>query len=190
MRQGRFREDLFYRLNVISLNCPSLRERREDVFELALHFLRLYSGQAGKQINRIEEEALEALASFSWPGNIRQLENAIERAVVLADGESIGPADLPPEIRDREYSDPKDPAWPGFESAAGTNRTTSPPVSIGNSRAGAGTTRELSHDVEALERSLVHEALEQCRGNKAQAARLLGIPRSTLFSKLRRLGIE
>src|SRR5581483_2066190 len=78
IRQGRFREDLFYRLNVISLRCPSLRERREDIFELAWHFLHVYSARAGKPIARIDEDALEVLAQYTWPGNIRQLENAIE----------------------------------------------------------------------------------------------------------------
>src|SRR5581483_8406053 len=98
IRQGRFREDLFYRLNVISLQCPSLRQRREDIFELSLHFLHMYSRQAGKNIVRIEEDALETLAGYHWPGNVRQLENAIERAVVLADGDSIALHDLPTEL--------------------------------------------------------------------------------------------
>ena len=98
IRGGRFREDLFYRLNVISLRCPSLRERREDIFELALHFLRHCSERAGKSISRIEDEALEVLGAYHWPGNIRQLENAIERAVVLAEGDTIGRSDWPPEI--------------------------------------------------------------------------------------------
>ncbi len=98
IRTGRFREDLYYRLNVISLRCPSLRERREDVFELALHFLEHYGADGGKTIVRIEEDAIEALTAYSWPGNIRQLENVIQRAVVLAEGECLRRADLPLEI--------------------------------------------------------------------------------------------
>src|SRR5262249_26339304 len=95
---GRFREDLYYRLNVISLRAPSLRERREDVFELAVHFLRRHAQRVGKRVTHLDAPAVEALTAYDWPGNIRELENVIERAVVLADGPAVTRDDLPPEV--------------------------------------------------------------------------------------------
>jgi transcriptional regulator with GAF, ATPase, and Fis domain len=179
IRQGRFREDLFYRLNVISLLCPNLRQRREDIFELSLHFLHVYARQAGKNIVRIEEDALETLAAYHWPGNIRQLENAIERAVVLADGDSIGLSDLPPELNGVIV--------PAGRLRGGQRLERHAPMPVGMAAAARdGLPEELSD----MERERLVAALAQCRGNKAQAARLLGLPRSTLFSKLRKFGLE
>jgi transcriptional regulator with GAF, ATPase, and Fis domain len=179
IRQGRFREDLFYRLNVISLLCPNLRQRREDIFELSLHFLHVYARQAGKNIVRIEEDALETLAAYHWPGNIRQLENAIERAVVLADGDSIGLSDLPPELNGVIV--------PAGRLRGGQRLERHAPMPVGV----AITARDgLPEELSDMERERLVAALAQCRGNKAQAARLLGLPRSTLFSKLRKFGLE
>ena len=96
---GRFREDLYYRLNVISLRTPALRERKEDVFELAVFFLNLHAQRVGKGVTHLDDEAVEALVAYDWPGNIRELENVIERAVVLADGPALTRADLPIEVR-------------------------------------------------------------------------------------------
>jgi len=189
IRQGRFREDLYYRLNVISLRCPALRERPEDIFELALHFLRSYANQLGKTPTRIDEDALEVLMNYAWPGNIRQLENAIERAVVLAERETIHVDDLPPEIIS---------TVPEAVAAAPTNRlsTRREPAVTGRLlrssvvetivAAPAGLADELDH----LERERLSEALVRAAGNKAEAARALGIPRSTLFSKLRKYGLD
>ena len=189
IRQGRFREDLYYRLNVISLRCPALRERQEDIFELALHFLRAYANQLGKTPTRIDEDALEVLMSYGWPGNIRQLENAIERAVVLAETETIRVDDLPPEIT---AAAPKAaPALPTNRLAArrepaGAGRLLHAAVVETVVSAPAGLADELDH----LERERLSEALVRAAGNKAEAARALGIPRSTLFSKLRKYGLD
>jgi transcriptional regulator with GAF, ATPase, and Fis domain len=182
IRLGRFREDLFYRLNVISLRCPSLRERREDIFELSLHFLHIYAQQARKNIVRIEEDALETLAACDWPGNIRQLENAIERAVVLADGESIGLADLPPELSGASGS------VISASRARGGQRLQRVLAAGFGGRAPAG--EGLSDELAEMERERLMAAVAQCGGNKSQAAKLLGLPRSTLFSKLRKFGLE
>jgi len=95
VREGRLREDLYYRLNVISIALPPLRERREDIEPLALHFLRRFAGRMSKEIHSIEPEALQALQGYSWPGNVRELENVIERAVILTGGSSITPAVIP-----------------------------------------------------------------------------------------------
>ena len=187
IRQGRFREDLFYRLNVISLRCPSLRERKDDIFELALHFLQVYARHTDHCPTRIDEDAIEVLTSYDWPGNIRQLENAIERAVVLCDSDSIRTLDLPPEVISA-VSD---------KSVGGKNRLqareTAPPrrarmpaavTTVVSSSVG------LSDELDLLERERLSEALVRSAGNKAEAARLLGVPRSTLFSKLRKYGLD
>jgi len=95
VREGRFREDLYYRLNVISISLPPLRERPEDIEPLALHFLRRFAGRMSKEIYTIDPEALQALQGYGWPGNVRELENVMERAVILTSGSSIVPAALP-----------------------------------------------------------------------------------------------
>src|SRR5262249_22649199 len=99
IRAGRFREDLYYRLNVICLYTPALRERREDIFELALYFLKLQAQRTGRLVTHLDPEAVGPLAASAGPGNIRELENVLERAVVLADGPAITLDDLPPELR-------------------------------------------------------------------------------------------
>ena len=101
---GRLRQDLFYRLNVIRMNVPALRDRDDDIALLAQHFLVLYSRKNGKEAGGITTEALEALQSWSWPGNVRELENAIERAVVLCRGEKVDVIDLPPALREGKSS--------------------------------------------------------------------------------------
>lgn len=172
---GRFREDLFYRLNVISLRTPALRERREDIPQLVQHFLNRCSQQSKKQVDGIEEEALEALTEYAWPGNIRELENVIERAFVLADGPTITINDLPEEIAfsqvpaaPREWRNPV-----GVEPAA-------PPARLPNA------TVDLAEQIDQIERQRLWEALQAAGGNKSKAASLLGIPRSTFCSKLKR----
>jgi transcriptional regulator with GAF, ATPase, and Fis domain len=184
IRAGRFREDLYYRLNVISLRCPALRERREDVFELALHFLRRYAADAGKSIVQIEENTLEALTAYSWPGNIRQLENAIQRAVVLAEGNSLRRSDLPPEVLHGERAPlaaiPRVPRTSPRRRRTTVSRAPAERVAI----------TALDQELESVERGRLIEAIARAEGNKAAAARLLGLPRSTFFSKLRKFGLD
>ncbi|MBW3541208.1 MAG: sigma-54-dependent Fis family transcriptional regulator [Planctomycetes bacterium] len=180
---GRFREDLYYRLNVISITLPSLRERREDIFELALFFLRRGAERSGKRIAHIDEDALAALERYPWPGNVRELENAIERAVVLAEGERVTLDALPPEVAQATVS-------PGWRPARARRRDAD--SRIADRSAGADVvlpeTSGLSHDGRP-ERAVLEEALVRCAGNKAQAARLLDMPRSTFFSKLKKHGL-
>jgi transcriptional regulator with GAF, ATPase, and Fis domain len=178
--QGRFREDLYYRLNVITIPMPPLRERTEDILELALFFLMRSAQKCGKRITHIDPEALAALERHRWPGNVRELENVMERAVVLAESEHITLADLPAEV-----------ARPGrlpsriVETKPNGRRTSaafleSPSI---NSLASDDATP-------AWEREALLSALRKCSGNKARAARLLGIPRSTYFSKLKKHGLR
>jgi transcriptional regulator with GAF, ATPase, and Fis domain len=176
MREGKFREDLYYRLNVITLTMPPLRDRREDIPELAAHFLETYCRRAGKPITHIDDEALVALKSYAWPGNIRELENVIERAVVLADGPAIALEELPREVQEASQLDAPS-ARRALASSPGADRDDLLPESSWTAQ----------H--EQAERDRLVRALAAAHGNKAQAARALGMPRSTLVSKLEKFGL-
>jgi transcriptional regulator with GAF, ATPase, and Fis domain len=182
--EGKFREDLFYRLNVISITLPPLRDRADDIIELALHFLTRAAERAGKRVTHFEEPVMDALRRYPWPGNIRELENAIERSVVMSEGPAITLHDLPAiiiegrgtrtrvlETKPLSYAEPTlldaGTALPELTAGVATGR--------GN---GAG------------ERQRLVDALIRSGGNKAEAARLLGLPRSTFFSKLKKFSIE
>ncbi len=152
---GRFRQDLFYRLNVVSLHLPSLRERAGDVPVLADHFLRLFADKNGKRVKGFTPGAMDRLLRHDWPGNVRELENTVERAVVLLIGDYVSERELPPALL--------------------------PPVS-GDSQP-AREWGEMTLD--EIERAAVREMLQTTGGNKSEAARRLGITRKTLLAKLR-----
>jgi transcriptional regulator with GAF, ATPase, and Fis domain len=162
IKKGRFREDLYYRLNVFPLVVPPLRERVEDIAELAMHFLRRSSERFHKDVRQIDDDVLTLLKGYSWPGNIRQLENVIERAVVIAEGPVLTPAELPPEIFDA-LAEPADAA------------SQQEPI--------------VQNDRDRVERDQLVRALAAAGGNKAEAARAMGIARSTLLSRLKKLGL-
>jgi transcriptional regulator with GAF, ATPase, and Fis domain len=168
---GRFREDLFFRLNVLPIVAPPLRERIEDVPELIQHFLRLYNHRAGKAITGIDDDALVVLKGYSWPGNVRQLENVIERAVVIAEGPTITADDLPPEVF----------AAPGPGLAEVASGLSLPEL--------AASLEAEQRERERREREGLVRALTAAKGNKAEAARALGVARSTLVSRLKKLGL-
>jgi transcriptional regulator with GAF, ATPase, and Fis domain len=172
MRDKRFREDLYFRLKVIPISVPPLRARREDIPELALHFLEVYARRCGKAVPRFDDDAIALLKSYPWPGNVRELENVIERTVVVTEGATITIADLPPELQEpvAEFVDPQ-PQW----SVAGI-------TSIGV-RAERG--ERARHERDRLVR-----ALAAADGNKAEAARALGLARSTLVSRLKKHGLS
>jgi DNA-binding NtrC family response regulator len=153
---GRFREDLYFRLNVIPLTLAPLRERREDILPLARHFLVRHAAEAGRHL-RLTAEAEQVLLAHPWPGNVRELENAVERAVVLARSDVIGPEDLLLE------------------------------ESLTARAASAGGTLQECLDAAATAR--IRAALEAVRGQRAEAARLLGVERTTLYRMMKRLGI-
>ncbi|MFQ3650637.1 MAG: sigma 54-interacting transcriptional regulator [Gemmataceae bacterium] len=173
IRDGRFREDLFFRLNVISITLPPLRERREDIPELVAHFLAMYSARIGKRGLTIDDDALAALKGHIWRGNIRELENVIERAVVIAEGSVITRSDLPPELQ---------------RSAAGAadvlDDTT--PLDL-HSLANLVNQRRAERD--RREREALVRALAAANGNKSEAARALGWARSTFISRLKKFGL-
>jgi DNA-binding NtrC family response regulator len=159
---GRFREDLFYRLDVIPLTMPALRERRSDIPLLVRHFLALHNrARRGRPLS-VSDEAMVHLWEYDWPGNVRELENLVERVVVLADEPVIQVADLPPAIRALAASRP-------------ASRVALDDDGL-----------DLNAAVEEFEHRLIAEALRRTKGNKQAAARLLGLKRTTLLAKLRR----
>ncbi len=184
IRQGRFREDLFYRLNVFPIRVPPLRERIEDIPELAQHFLRRFGLRLENPVTSIDDDSLVALKSYHWPGNIRQLENVIQRAVVIAEGPTITTSELPLELWEAGGDAPRSNGDGILEAWKPTN--------------GAGATLpELADSVQAeyadherREREHLVRALAATGGNKAEAARALGMARSTLISRLKRLGLS
>ena len=197
IRSGRFREDLYYRLNVISLRTPPLRERREDVFELAVYYLGVHAQRVGKAVTHLDDEAVEALVAHDWPGNVRELENVIERAVVLADGPAVTRDDLPPEVR-RPSLARSSAGLPRRRSrlaasvgvAATIRRGLSAPSPVPAARKDADHDDDFDGELSAYERQRLLDSLDEARGNKSEAARLLGMPRSTFTSKLKKHGMS
>ncbi|NUO53270.1 MAG: sigma-54-dependent Fis family transcriptional regulator [Polyangiaceae bacterium] len=166
VQRGTFRQDLYYRLNGISITIPPLRERRREVLPLALRFVESAAKQLGRAAPTLSEEASELLLAYRWPGNIRELKNVIGRAVVLA-GDLISPEFLPDFIL-RE----KPPA------------STPAPQSASTSEEAAPDSRGLRTELAAIERRRIVEALEKCHGNQTAAAEILGMSRRTLVSRL------
>ena len=173
--EGKFREDLYYRLNVISIVLPPLRERPDDILDLAVYFLKSASTRDGKRIARFDDDALNALMRYQWPGNIRELQNVIERAVVLAERETVELVDLPFEIQ---------------KSADSSQIVERVGLIRDSSRDDSARVSTWSDDDPESERKQLVEALQACGGNKTKAAKRLGLPRSTYFSKLKKYGIS
>jgi two-component system response regulator AtoC len=176
-KTGAFRKDLYFRLNVVTVHVPALRERRSDIPMLVHWFLERYAPGSGMQVS---SAALKSLMQYEWPGNVRELENCIERAVALGNGRMIDLSDLPPSI------------------AAGSSLS-APIISVPADQ--SGTTGELAvaeplaaspsdTDLEDIERATIQRVFEQVKGDKALAGRMLGISRATLYRKLKRYNIS
>lgn len=166
VQSGRFREDLYYRLNVVTLRLPSLRERRDDVPLLASHFLARFNQEFGRQIEGIDGEAMALLTAYDWPGNVRELKNVLERMAILGDAGRVGPADLPPEIRFRVSALPQvDGAFTFALPDGGV-------------------------ELDRVEREFVVQALARTQGNQTAAARLLGISRFQLRNRIEKFGLS
>ena len=163
VREGRFREDLFYRLNVICVDLPPLRARREDIPLLAQHFLDFYANENGLSPRKLSADALRTLMDYEWPGNVRELENSIERSVVLSSGPIIGSELLPGHITGRSFQD--------------ALLEHNPDATLFNI-------------LEDIERRIIVEKLERCNWNQTEAAEQFHIPLSTLNQKIKRLNIE
>jgi DNA-binding NtrC family response regulator len=163
VREGRFREDLFYRLNVICLELPPLRSRREDIPLLAGHFLKFYADENGTEVPSLSPEALRVMMDYEWPGNVRELENAMERGVVLSTSRTINPELLPAQLTGSTYS-----------------------ASLLDHQPNAS----LFDVMEEIERRIIADRLERCHWNQTEAAEYFKIPLSTLNQKIKRLNVE
>ena len=186
MRAGKFREDLFYRLNIIPINLPPLRERKADIPLLAKHFLKQLNGTA--ESKTISEEAMHFLVNYSWPGNIRELANFVERMLVLSIGSTITPRDLPEKI----LGDTPKEKWQPLNKEEEGNPTQMLQQSLKQSFH-VGIPEEginLKKTVEEFEKELLLEALEKTGWVKNKAANLLGLNRTTLVEKLKKLQIS
>jgi DNA-binding NtrC family response regulator len=160
LEQGTFREDLYYRLNVVPLNIPPLRERKQDIPSLANHFLKKLAPDAGCRVESITDGAMEKLIAYHWPGNVRELENVIERGLVMCTGTRLEAADIKLENAPRK-------------SPAGDSHFLPEGLSL-----------------DEYEREIIREALRRAAGNKSQAARLLGLTRNALRYRLTQMGME
>jgi len=163
VRAGRFREDLFYRLNVITLELPPLRARREDIPLLATHFLKFYGNENGMEERTLSPEAMRILMDHEWPGNVRELENAMERGVVLSTSRVIAPELLPAQLTGTSYSSAMLEQQPNAS---------------------------LFDLMEEIERRIITDRLERCHWNQTEAAEYFRIPLSTLNQKIKRLNVE
>jgi DNA-binding NtrC family response regulator len=165
VKAGRFREDLFFRLHVVPIEVPSLRERREDIPLLVQHFVEKLNRSFGRNVKGTAGRAMEMLQRYRWPGNVRELRTVVERAVILLQGDVIQPSDLPPEIR--------------VASSASGGSNPCPFV-----------LPEEGVDLEAVERGLLEQALGRTNGNQSAAARLLGITRYALRYRMEKFGVD
>ncbi len=165
VEMGRFRGDLFFRLNVVNIRVPPLRERRSDIPFLVAHFVGKYSRKLDRKIKEVDPEAMRVLYSYSWPGNVRELENVIESALVMSRGSTVKKSDLPSELRTHEQ----------------TLEETDTLISMDSG---------LMDTLDAIEEKMIRQALKQSNNVQAQAAKILGISRSNLQYKLKKYGIH
>ena len=159
VRQGNFREDLYYRINVIFLTIPPLRERKEDIPLLVNYFIKQYSEANGRPAPEITEEASHALVQYEWPGNVREVKNIVERMIVLSSGAKLTLANIPDDILHGR----------GQSSMRSTAQAAAPD-SVGR--------------IDQMERGLIEKTLAEAAGNKSKAAQMLGISRRTLYRKI------
>ncbi len=190
VKEGRFREDLYYRLNVFPMTLPPLRNRREDVPELARAFLARFSAEEGKRVRGIAAEAMSLVCRYDWPGNVRQLENAMFRAVVLADGDELTLAEFPQIANQVEGYDVRIPPAPSRDISPSVDKEVVR-VEIRDPHA-TSLVNEVG-DVKRLEdfeAEIIRFALAHYRGRMSEVSRRLGIGRSTLYRKLKEFGLD
>jgi transcriptional regulator with PAS, ATPase and Fis domain len=161
LEEGRFREDLYYRLNVVPINIPPLRERLEDIVPLASRFLARYAAEAGSPVETFSDDAMEILRTYHWPGNVRQLENVIERSVLLASGPRLNASDV------------RLDTLPRSRNHEGNNLFLPEGMTL-----------------DEFEQGVIREALRRAQGNKSQAARMLGLTRNAFRYRLAQMGFE
>jgi DNA-binding NtrC family response regulator len=193
-RDGRFREDLYYRLNVFPVMIPPLRERREDIPALAQYFVTRFAAEENKPVAGFTAEALELLNTYSWPGNVRQLENTIFRAVVLCDADALDVVDFP-QIANAMGVTPRERPQTAIAAANDERAPAVRPVATATPSAPAHALAALDESghmrkLEELETEIIRMAIARYHGRMSEVARRLGIGRSTLYRKLKDLGLE
>jgi DNA-binding NtrC family response regulator len=176
VKAGKFREDLYYRLKVISIELPPLRERLEDLPDLIDYFLAYYAAKNKKAVSHVSEDAMALLKAYSWPGNVRELEHAIERAVALTNSTILFPEDLPPELARKE------------EAAHAV--VTAPSSAHAVHQAENGDSKGTMSSLEEMEKAHILKVLQDVHFNKSKASEILGIDRATLYRKAQRYGID
>jgi two-component system, NtrC family, nitrogen regulation response regulator GlnG len=178
VQKGLFREDLFHRLNVIRIELPPLRARREDVPDLLEHYMRIAAQELGVEPKTLNEDASDKLCAYAWPGNVRELVNLCRRLTVLAPGNEIRTEDLPAEIIGAVSSAPAEQDWTGALATWADRQSLAPPRPL------------LDDALPAFERTLIRVALRHTQGHRQEAAKLLGWGRNTLTRKLKELGMD
>jgi len=181
VKEGTFREDLFYRLNVIRIHLPPLRERPEDIPLLAVHFLEKISRETGARVKQFSPEALEGLKNYPFPGNVRELENLVERACILSEGETI-------RLRDLGFPETRGPVFNQSLAQSITPMNSDPSMPPGESNSLDDTARPKT--LRDLEKEAIQEALRRNNGNRTRTALELGFTRRTLLNKIKEYGIE
>jgi len=181
--EGKFREDLYYRLNVVTISIPPLRERKEDIPELVVYFISKYSRKYGKVVQGVSEEVMKIFMDYNWPGNVRELENAIARGVIITSVPLIMKEHLPPELLTRYKSEQREEETTGKDSSTlnGNSSTHSEET---------GKIEPLPTVIARIEKDMIIKALKKCGGNKTKAAKILGISRKSLFNKIRDYKID
>lgn len=182
--EGNFREDLYYRLNVIPICLPPLRERREDIPALVTHFLNVYNEENDRYVVHLDPRAIEALQAYHWPGNVRELQNYIERAVVMAPGDELTHDLLPSIVRGESNASERVFRKFDFESLAEQL------VQVGLSSAEEESDDLHSRVVDRVEREVISQVLSKCDGVQIKAAQRLGINRNTLHKKIKDYGLD
>lgn len=180
----RFREDLYWRLNVVPIHIPPLRARREDIPELSAHFLHVYNEANDRYVLHIARDALDAMQNYHWPGNVRELQNYIERAVVMAEGDELHAGLLPDVILGRER--PRS----GRIQGASLDALIEEVVQQGIGVSGSSATDLYSQIVNRVEKELIAQVMQVCSNVQTKAATLMGINRNTLHKKLKEYGLE
>ena len=195
VREGTFREDLFYRLNVFPVEVPPLRQRREDIPELIQHFISRYNAEEGRDVRGVQNEVMDVLVAQDWPGNVRQLENTIYRAVVLCEDNWLGAADFPTmaaAFEDAGVAAGPPPLPASDDDAGAADAATRPAPRPAAAPDGIAVFDPDGHlrSLQQIERDLIAAAIEMYRGQMSEVARRLGIGRSTLYRKVQEQGIE
>jgi DNA-binding NtrC family response regulator len=194
VEEGRFREDLFYRLNVFPIEAPPLRQRRDDIPALVDRFVARFNAEEGRTVRGATPEAVAMLQGFDWPGNVRQLENAVFRAVILCEGEWLKPEDFPQicALRPRALAPANDVLPQAASMPANDYMAPAPMLAPAAAPSPVSVFDEGGHlrALEAVERDLIEFAIDHYAGHMSEVARRLGIGRSTLYRKLREYGID